>query len=153
MGSLKYGRCRILVGHSWPLVELRSRKPQALNLKHDELRALLYVHLPELPRVDLSVVEAIPLCQRVMKALQEIVAYTGWARAHSNPVQAIRRLSWSSALAILVHSIPAMAQNATGLAIDTFAGGAFPPLPSQNQFLPAARIACDGAGSFADGSP
>jgi uncharacterized protein (TIGR03437 family) len=62
-------------------------------------------------------------------------------------MQAVRRLFSSSVFAIMFHSVPAMAQNAAGLAIDTFAGGAFPPLPSQNQFLPANGIAWDNAGN------
>jgi uncharacterized protein (TIGR03437 family) len=47
----------------------------------------------------------------------------------------------------MFHSVPAMAQNAAGLAIDTFAGGAFPPLPARNQFLPTNGIAWDNAGN------
>jgi uncharacterized protein (TIGR03437 family) len=63
-------------------------------------------------------------------------------------MRTVSRLFRSSVLAILFLSASSMAQNAASLAIDTVAGGAFPPLPAQNQFLPSGGIAWDGAGNL-----
>ena len=71
-----------------------------------------------------------------------------WPRTcNPNLMRAVWCLFRTSIFAVLFLSVPAMAQNAASLAIDTVAGGAFPNLPAQNQFLPSAGIAWDGAGN------
>lgn len=47
---------------------------QRLDLERHKLVALLHIHLLELPRVNLPIVEAVLFRERILEALHEVIA-------------------------------------------------------------------------------